>query len=141
MQTSTTSHKARRSSRTKKMNAGTLKIDMRDLHSHGFGHDKALYGTLSIDGDDKAICIITASAMNVMYRFNINGRWKYLKQKITLNWTFQADNSRNAYFICPECGKRTLVLHHHGKSFACRKCSKLTIKTNCSQYKFIPYAA
>jgi ribosomal protein S27AE len=131
----------KRSSRPKQRNTDTLKIDMRDILSHGFRYDRAMNGTLSINCDDKAICVITTNAMNLIYHLHVNEHWKYLKQKITLDWMFQDDNSQNAYSICPECGKRTLVLHHRGKSFACRKCSQLTIMSNCSQYKFTPYAA
>lgn len=140
MPNNTTLSKNKCSPKNKSKITDTIKIDMRDILSHGFDCGMAMDGTLFFHGEDKAICILNNKSMSLMYRAKIRGLWRYVKQTISLDWLSPDDENRDAYFICPECGKRTLVLHQQEASLACRKCSQLTYDSICSQYKFVPYA-
>jgi len=117
------------------------KIDIRNIINTGFQFGKSMQGTLSIHGNDKAFCIIKSDSIHMMCIHKVNGFLKYAKQVILLEWESRSQGSKEAHFVCPQCGKKTLVLYHKRESLRCRRCSALTRQSLCQYYEFFSFDA
>lgn len=115
------------------------KIDIRNIIESGFQYGMIMQGVLSVNGNDKALCIINSETMTLLYQHKKDGFLKYIKQIIPLNWASRSYGSKDAHFRCPWCGKKTLVLYHRRQSLLCRECRALTRQSICHQYEFLPY--
>jgi len=117
---------------------GTLKIDMRDILSKGYQYGMKMHGTLAFNGHEHALCEFNPDYMGLVSRRKVGGLWKYVNQEVTIDWQSRQYGSKDSYFLCPVCGKRTMVLYHRGTSLICRKCCALTQKLKCAPYDFMP---
>jgi len=54
------------------------------------------------------------------------GEWGNVEQIIYLDWTPCNYGGHRAWFLCPGCLKRVVVLYLSGKYFWCRNCYRLT---------------
>ena len=117
------------------------KIDIRSIISTGHQFGKSMQGTLSINGNDKIFCTLKSGSVSMMFIHQVCGFLKYVKQVVPLERESQNHGSNGAHFVCPCCGRKTLVLYHRKKSFRCRKCSALTRQSLIQQYEFLPFNA
>ena len=115
------------------------KIDLRNMVSKEYQYGMTMNGRLSVDGNEKAVCVLDSQNMTLTYRCKVSGLWKYMTQTIPIEWNTRHYGSKESSFICPCCERKTLVLYHKGSSFACRKCSHLTMKSKQAQYEFVPF--
>ena len=118
--------------RKKRLIEETINIDMRDLTAKGFKYGTSMSGKLSVNDTDISAVMINSDYMTLRYQCMTDGGWEKVKQEINLDWVDCRYGSKRAYFLCPECGERTLVLYNRGKYFYCRKCNKLAYR---SQYE------
>ena len=86
---------------------------------------------MSMDGvllhhnrDDSVIYIINSDYMSLIYRCQTEDFCGDIKQKINLDWQSHEYGNTKVNFICPECGKKAMILYGSGISFMCRKCIK-----------------
>lgn len=117
------------------------KIDIRNIINTDHQVSKSTQGTLSINGNDKIFCIIKSGSISMMFIHKVNGLLKYAKQVILLEWESRSQGNKDAHFVCPQCGKKTLVLYHKRESLRCRKCSALTRQSLCQYYEFCSFDA
>lgn len=114
------------------------KIDIRHFIEKGYQYGMIMEGTFSVNGNDKAMCVINSDFITMTYHHKKDGFLKYMKQEIPLEWESRNYGSKDAFFRCPCCGKKTLVLYHRGTSLLCRGCRMLTRQSICKQYEFSP---
>ena len=113
-----------------------MKIDMRNIVSEEYQHSKKISGILAFDGHHIVECELNHDFMTLVYPRQINGLFSFIAQYVPIDSLPQQDGTESAYFLCPACGKRTLVLYHQDMSLLCRKCSNLTEKSEYSLYGF-----
>lgn len=118
----------------------STKLDMRDIISTGFDYGMVIHGALSVNGNDMALCQVDSSCMTILYNSKINGFLKFITKDIPIEWILQNNKNKEAYFICPVCGRKTLVVYHRKQIVICRKCIGLTRKSICRRYEFTPYS-
>ena len=115
------------------------KIDIRNFINEGFRFGMILDGALSVDGNDIASFKINSNYMTILSRHKTDGFLRYVKREIPLAWESRSYGNKDVHFVCPCCGKKTLVLYEIRKSMLCRKCRMLTHKSVCSQYELVPF--
>ena len=118
----------------------SIKIDMRNIISTGFDFGMVMHGALSINGNEIALCQFDSKCMTILYNCKVNRLLKYIAKDIHIEWMLQNNKNNEVHFICPVCGRKTLVLYHKGQIIICRKCMGLTCKSICRQYEFTPYS-
>ena len=115
------------------------RIDLRNFMDKEYQYGMSMNGRLSVDGNEKAVCVLDSERMTLTYRCKVSGLWKYMTREVSIYWNSQHYGSKESFFVCPACGRRTLVLYHKGISLTCRKCSNLTTKSNQAQYEFVSF--
>lgn len=55
--------------------------------------------------------------------------WHQIEQQVRLTWTSCQFGSERPWMLCPDCGRRVLVLYTAVSRFSCRHCLKLTYKS------------
>lgn len=123
---------------TTQLRTGTLKIDMRDIISKAYQHGMNMHGRLAFNGHELALCELNSEYMALMYRHKIGGIWKFISQEVPIEWQSRQYGSKDSHFLCPLCGKRTLVLYHRKTALTCRQCCELKHKLKCDKYEFMP---
>ncbi|MEO0542911.1 MAG: hypothetical protein AAFY99_03735 [Pseudomonadota bacterium] len=100
------------------------RIDVNCLNKAG-ALRRGFKGTLSWpldDGGHEAVPIDTQS--NRIF-FLTSGPRLALAEEVAITWEPCRFGGQRPFFVCPNCGERTLHLYHHGH-FACRKCHALS---------------
>jgi hypothetical protein len=115
------------------------KIDLRSFVDKEYQYGMTMNGRLSVDGNEKAVCVLDSHCMALTYRSKVGGLWRYITQEIPIEWNTRHYGSKESSFICPCCERKTLVLYHKGISLACRKCSNLTSKSKQARYEFVSF--
>ena len=116
----------------------TLKIDMRDIISKKYQYGKKIHGALAFNGHELASCKLNLKHMDLTYSVKIDGFLKFISQEVPILWQSYRFGSKDAYFICPVCWRKTLVLYHRKTVLTCRQCCELKHKLQCAPYEFVP---
>ena len=112
------------------------KIHIHDFIKNGYEFDTLMEGSLLLNGRDKALCAIDSESTTIMHRCKKDRVHKYVKQEINIEWGLKDYCSKDAFFICPKCGKKALTLYSKRHFFLCRKCSVLTRQSIYRDYEF-----
>ena len=105
---------------------GLLKIDLKNLISQHFQYGMNMEGILlHPTRDDAVVYIINPDYISLIYRCKKGNCCGYMKQKISLYWDSRQYGNTNVHFICPECGKKAMVLCDNATAFMCKKCTRI----------------
>ena len=100
-------------------------VDMRDLIAQDFQYGMTMDGILHhYMRDCTAVFLINSDYMSLIYCCETDDFCDFVKQKISIDWLYRKYGNMRAYFLCPECGNRVMVLYNTGVSFMCRRCCK-----------------
>jgi hypothetical protein len=65
------------------------------------------------------------SGLTLIYRTSTNGgEWQDVREPVTIIWEPCNFGGRRPYFLCPECGRRSVKLYGLAR-FLCRSCNRL----------------
>lgn len=72
----------------------------------------------------KAALSTSPDAVTLAYRYHFSEGWRDIQQEVQLTRSACHFGGSRAWFICPRCSRRTVMVYLHGWP-ACRKCSRL----------------
>lgn len=114
----------------KRTTSDMLRLDIRLLQRKGWLTPGRLIDlNWSSNGTERGPIKMRTDADHVtlIYRSRSNGNgddWQQMEYPVPLEWTGCNLGGQRAWFHCPKCGKRVVILYGGGV-FACRHCHKL----------------
>lgn len=119
---------------------GLPSIDLRYLKQNGFlafGRTSTL--SWSIRKKIFGYLTVTATSYSLLlrcrFRQSPGDTWTLIEQTVPLTWTPCNYGGKRSWMLCPDCGRRVLVLYVACVRFRCRHCLKLTYtsRNECDQ--------